>query len=130
MSLGSDVAHAHHAEQSCDCSRDTPGDCWRTRCLSSCEGEWNADTQILHHRGAGGPLLWAVFSTVTGSGAPARDTLAQCPSSVAQEMYNLSLASCKSGKCLRKEPCQRTAPCLFLLSLRKLRLATNSHGFN
>lgn len=118
MSLGSDIAHAHCAERSCDCSRDIP--VWLLEnTVSICEGEWGADTGIQRHTGAAGPSL---FLNSQRSGAPARDSLAQCLSSVIKEMCSLSLASCKSGRCLRKEPVQRTAPCLFLLPLRKVRL--------
>lgn len=51
-----DVAHPHCAEQSCDCSRDTP--VWLLEnMLPSCEREWSADTWIQCQIGAGGPLL-------------------------------------------------------------------------
>lgn len=74
MSLGSDIAHAHCAEQTCDCSRSTP--VWLLQnMLSSYEGEWSADTGIQHQTGTGGPLLWVAFSIVRGLGAPERDSL-------------------------------------------------------
>lgn len=76
MSLGSDIAHARCAEQSCECSRGTS--VWFLENMqSSCEGEWSADTGIRHQIGAGGPLLWVAFSIGRGSGAPARDSLTQ-----------------------------------------------------
>lgn len=124
MSLGSDTAHAHCAEQSCDCSRDTP--VWLLEnMLPSCEGEWSADTGIQCQTGAAGPLLWAAFSVVRGSAAQIALLSAQAQSF--RKCVNLDLAPCKSGRCLRNEPGQRTAPCLFLLPLSKVRL---SHGLS